>query len=181
MFNPVLKLVESLNSSHGYQFQLKIKDTEMLPPVGTYVYIKWTEDNGELPGWYKAYVDEYYTDGSCKIVYSEDNGQVVYETVDLNRTQWLPCSKRARKFVPLETDPVTSKAKWRPSLKVVNSSEHSVMGYADDVTLVSDNFDIHVSVLQTVDRRACDLDLSFKPVKCISYLFDGSKCFCRKE
>ena len=176
VFNPVLKLAESLNSSHGYQFQLKIKDTEMLPPVGTYVYIKWTEDNGELPGWYKAYVDEYYTDGSCKIVYSEDNGQVVYETVDLNRTQWLPCSKRARKFVPLETDPVTSKAKWRPSLKVVNSSEHSMMGYADDVTLVSDNFDIHVSVLQTVDRRACDLDLSFKPVKCISYLFDGSKC-----
>ena len=50
----------------------------MLPPVGTYVYIKQTEDNGELPGWYKAYVDEYYTDGSCKIVYSEDNGQVVY-------------------------------------------------------------------------------------------------------
>ena len=61
-------------------------------------------------------------------------------------------------------------------LKVVNSSEHSVKGYADDVTLVSDNFDVHVSVLQTVDRRACDLDLSFKPVKCVLYLFDGSKC-----
>ena len=37
-------------------------------------------------------------------------------------------------------------------------------------------FDVHVSALQTVDRRACDLDLSFKPVKCISYLFDGFKC-----
>jgi len=42
--------------------------------------------------------------------------------------------------------------------------------------LISDNFDVHVSVLQTVDRRAGDLDLSFKPVKCVLYLFDGSKC-----
>jgi len=81
------------------------------------------------------------------------------------RCSGYPFCKRARKFVPLETDPVTCKAKWKPSLKVVNSSEHSVKGYADDVILVSDNFDIHVSVLQTVDQRACDLDLSFKPVK----------------
>ena len=73
VFNLVLKLAESLNSSHGYQFQLKIRGTEILPPVNTYVYIKWTEDNGELPGWYLACVDEYYKDGSCKIVYSKDS------------------------------------------------------------------------------------------------------------
>ena len=176
VFNPVLKLAESLNSSHGYKFQLEIKGTEMLPPVNTYLYMKWTEDNGELPGWYKACVEEYYTDGTCKIVYSEDDGEVVYETIDLNKAQWLPCSKRARKYVPLHTEPVVSKVKRKPSLKVVNSAEHSVKGYADDVTLISSDFDAHVTVLQSVDQRAGDLDLCFKPVKCVSYLYDGSKC-----
>lgn len=29
-------------------------------------------------------------------------------------------------------------------------------------------------MLQTIDQRAKDLDLSFKPVKCVSYLFDGN-------
>jgi len=60
VFNPVLKLAESLNSSYGYKFQLEIKGAEMFPPVNTYLYnMKWTEDNGELPGWYKACVEEW--------------------------------------------------------------------------------------------------------------------------
>ena len=29
-------------------------------------------------------------------------------------------------------------------------------------------------MLQQVDQRAFDLDLSFKPSKCVSFLFDGS-------
>jgi len=166
-----------MHSSYGYKFQLEIKGTEMLPLVNTYLYMKWTEDNGELPGWYKACtcVEEYYTDGTCKIVYSEDDGEVVYETVELNEAQWLPCSKRARKYGP-QTEPVVSKLKKKPSLKVVNSVEHSVKGYADDVTLISSNFDAHVTVFKSVDQRAGDLDLGFKPVKCVSYLYNGSKC-----
>jgi len=49
-------------------------------------------------------------------------------------------------------------------------------GYANDVTLISSNFDVHITVLQSFDQRASDLDLSFKPVKCALYLFDGPKC-----
>ena len=30
-------------------------------------------------------------------------------------------------------------------------------------------------MLQTLDKKATDLDLSFKPAKCVSYLFDGTK------
>ena len=37
-----------------------------------------------------------------------------------------------------------------------------------------------MTLLQTVNQRAGDLDLSFKPVKCISYLFDGSKCLQKR-
>ena len=53
--------------------------------------------------------------------------------------------------------------------------EHSLKGYADDVTLISCDIDVHKSVLQTIDLKAADLDLTFKPSKCISFLFDGSK------
>jgi len=49
-------------------------------------------------------------------------------------------------------------------------------GYADNVTLISSNFDAHATVLQSVDQRAGDLDLCFKLMKCVSYLYDGSKC-----
>ena len=43
------------------------------------------------------------------------------------------------------------------------------------VTLISTDVDARTSVLQTNDRKAADLDLSFKPAWCISYLLDGSK------
>jgi len=101
---------------------------------------------------------------------------MVSEVTDLNTVNWKPSFKRARKFVPLQAEPVVSKVRWKPFRKVVNSAEHSVKGYADDVTFISSNFDVHVTVLQTVDQRPGDLDLSFKPAKCMSYLFDGSKC-----
>ena len=53
--------------------------------------------------------------------------------------------------------------------------EHSLKGYADDVTLLSCDIDVHKSVLQMIYLRAADLDLTFKPSKCISFLFDGSR------
>ena len=37
------------------------------------------------------------------------------------------------------------------------------------------DFDVHKSVLQLIDLKATDLDLSFKPAKCVSFLFDGAK------
>ena len=43
------------------------------------------------------------------------------------------------------------------------------------MTLISNDLDTHASVLQMVDQRAGDLDLSFKPQKCVSYIFNGSK------
>jgi len=53
--------------------------------------------------------------------------------------------------------------------------EYSLKGYADDVTLISSDINAHKYVLQTIDMRAADLDLSFKPSKCVSFLFDGTK------
>ena len=47
--------------------------------------------------------------------------------------------------------------------------------YGDDGILISCDFDVHKSVLQLIDLKAVDLDLSFKPAKCVSFLFDGAK------
>ena len=46
-FNPLLKLVESLNDPHGYHFKIPIEDSEALPPVNSFVYVKWTEAREE--------------------------------------------------------------------------------------------------------------------------------------
>ena len=51
--------------------------------------------------------------------------------------------------------------------------EHSIKAYADGVTLISDSLEVHASMLQQVNQKAADLDLSFKPFKCVSSLFDG--------
>ena len=44
--------------------------------------------------------------------------------------------------------------------------KHSLNGYADD--LISNDVNTQTSVLQTVDEEAADLDLFFKPIKCVS-------------
>ena len=49
----------------------------------------------------------------------------------------------------------------------MDSTARSVKRYADDVTVISNDFDTHVSVLQTIDQHAVDLDLLFKLAKCV--------------
>ena len=73
--------------------------------------------------------------------YCGDDDCDVTEIVDLNSIEWKPCSKRARKFVPLNAKPATIKASWKPSPKFIDSTEHSVKGYADDMTLISNDLD----------------------------------------
>ena len=100
---------------------------------------------------------------------------MVSEVVALDEIEWQPCSKRARQFVSLDGKPAFTKVNWKPSLKFAESMEHSLKQYADDVALISCDIEVHKSVLQMIDQKASDLDLTFKPPKCASFLFDGSK------
>ena len=45
--------------------------------------------------------------------------------------------------------------------------------YTNDATLLSDCSLTHSKVLQQLDQKASSLDLSLKPLKCASCLFDG--------
>ena len=43
-----------------------------------------------------------------------------------------------------------------------------------DATLISDCLETHTKVLQQIDQKALDLELSVKPFKCVSCLYDGN-------
>ena len=170
----MLKLAADLNQGHGYFIELPLQNSDDSPPLDSSIYVKWVEQGDEPPGWCRARVSEYFQDGSCKVVYDDTPGATVFEIIHLQTVEWLPCSRCTKRFVPLDSIPVTLKSKWKPSPKYYHSSEHSVKAYADDATLISNCLKTHTMVLQQMDQKATDLDLSFKPSKCVSYLFDGS-------
>ena len=174
-FNPLLQLATDLNHGHGYVIQLPLPHSDDLPPVDSTIYVKRLEQSDDPPGWYRAVVSEYFQDGSCKLVYDDNSNVSVFEIVDLNSVEWMPCAKRAKHYVAMDCAPKSLLRRWKPSTKYYASSEHSVKGYADDATLISVSIEAHITVLQQIDQKASDLDLSFKPSKCISYLSDGHK------
>jgi len=54
LFNPLLQLAEALNLSCGYTFQLLVPNSDSFPPVGSFVYVKWSDSGDEQLGWYRA-------------------------------------------------------------------------------------------------------------------------------
>ena len=72
----------------------------------------------------------------------------------LSSVNWIPCSRRAKRFVSLDCAPKSLKHKLKSSLKFYSSSEHCVEVYADDdAMLISDSLEAHVSILQQVNRK----------------------------
>ena len=52
---------------------------------------------------------------------------------------------------------------------------HSVKRFADDLSVISSSIQDHKSALLEIDEKAADLDLTLRPDKCVSILFDGTK------
>jgi len=78
--------------------------------------------------------------------------------------------------IPLDSTLIELSLVWLKST-LQHCPKKSVPG-ADGIRLsrlISDDFTAHKSVLQLIDLKATDLNLSFKPAKCISFLFDGAK------
>ena len=91
--------------------------------------------NSLTPG--LAQVNQYYADGSCKIIHCVDNNSAAFEVVNLNTVEWKPCSKRAWQFVAFQNVPATTKVNWKTSPNLVDSIKLSVKGYADDIAIIS--------------------------------------------
>jgi len=101
-FNPLLQLATDLNHGQGYVIQLPLPH---LDDLASTIYVKWLEQTDDPPGWYRAVVSEYFQDGSCKLVYDDNSNVSVFEIVDLNSVEWMPCAKRAKRYVPLDCAP----------------------------------------------------------------------------
>ena len=86
-FNPLLKLAESLNRSHGYHIKIPIENSEDFPPINSFVYVKWLETGDVALGWYRARIDRYFQDRSCRIVYDDSEGLEVSEVVTLHEVE----------------------------------------------------------------------------------------------
>ena len=71
--------------------------------------------NGEMPGWYRAKVIEYYVDGSCTVLYGDSIKSTVTEVVRLSEVEWVPCYHRSPSFMPI------SSLRWRKGLFYVDS------------------------------------------------------------
>ena len=55
------------------------------------------------------------------------------------------------------------------------SNPYSVLGYCDNITMLSSSPDAHQAALSDVDRKCTDLGLQVRPDKCVSYIFDGKR------
>ena len=53
--------------------------------------MKWTEP-GEPPGWYRARIDQYFIDRTCKMIYYAKSEHIVSEVVAVDEMGWKLCS-----------------------------------------------------------------------------------------
>ena len=59
--------------------------------------------------------------------------------------------------------------------KTCSSSLHKVKGFADDLTVISSNVDLHQVVLKSLVLKAGDICFEFQSVKCVSLHFNGRR------
>ena len=69
-FNPIIELCNLLPST-GFKMDLKIPNSEDLPPVGLCIYVDWDFPNHDDPtqGWYLATVLDHHINGLSVIQY----------------------------------------------------------------------------------------------------------------
>ena len=62
-----------------------------------------------------------------------------------------------------------------PTAAIGLSKLHKVKRFVDDVTIISSTSEDHGKALQEMSNSCHDLDMTLKPTKCISFVFDGEK------
>ena len=173
-FNPVIKLAQCLQCP-GFTFRIPVPDSEDLPTTGSTIYTMWDEPSSdESPGWYRCIVSEYSEDGKVELSYPNGNT----ESVMLSQTRWTFARRSAKKFRSLDDHPpnfipVSHKRSRLPKYR--HSSEHRVKAFADDLTIINIDQQVHKQALSEIDKKCADLDLHIRPDKCITFSFNGSK------
>ena len=167
-FNPIIQSVKA-HPSKGYA--LKLPDTAQshppsLPSVNSHIYALWDEQcSDETPGWYLAKVLCVHDSGLFQIRYRKGG---LIEDVCLPNIKWTPAMGNGKWFLPCSSIPPSTTI---PAVKA--SQSHKVKGYADDLTVISSTPDEHQEVVSLVDTRCNDINLTVRPDKCHTLVFDG--------
>ena len=125
-------------------------------------------------GTYHAVVSKYHPDREVTIKYADK----ATERVNLNAVEWKHTRKGQRPYLPLsKSPPVFPLKKIRQDakeLKYCFSSSHTVKGFADDLSVFSSNISDHQSLLSDLSIYSQNLNLTLRPDKCVSVIFNGS-------
>ncbi len=161
-FNPIIELADSLHTL-GFCASLQNNVSLSLPNINKYVYVLWNEEVSEEPkGWYLAKIMTICPDGSATLYYRKSKS---YESTNLNNLKWFPTRGNTKWFLPPES----------LSALAPNGKPHKVKGFADDLTVFSKSTRDHQASLLNISSGCEDLDLTLKPSKCVSFVFDGKK------
>ena len=119
------------------------------------------------------YIQEYQPDGQAIPKYRDGS----LETININTVKWHFTQKSSKALIT-SVPPQHPLNKVRVAAlqpKQTQTRPRSVMGYADDTTLLSTSPEDHQSALNDIDCKCSDLGLEIRPYKCVSYVFDGRK------
>ena len=120
-------------------------------------------------------MEEYKPDGSATICYRDSS----HESLDLRSVNWSFAWKSAKPFLSAGLEPpqhpLKKSREATQTLKQAKSNPYSVLGYCDDITMLSSSPDAHQAALSDVDCKCTDLGLQVHPDKCASYMFNGKK------
>ena len=154
-----------------------VPNSEDLPIVNSAIYIQWDEaDSEEPPGWYYVTVKQYFSDGKAEVEYRD---LVAMETLDLRSTQWKLTRKGQKPYLPLQTMPPNFPLKnirtEAAKVKTCTFASHTGKGFADDLTVLSLSAQDYVLALSEIKKKCRDVDLTLRPDKCVTIIFDGNK------
>ena len=97
----------------------------------------------------------------------------------LDCVQWEPTRKGKKPYLSTNSKPPQFPLKKIRSeiskSKYFNSTQHSAKSFADDLSVFSSSIKDHHPLLLAIDDKCSDLDLTLKPEKCVSIVFNGVK------
>ena len=181
-FQPLITVANSLPSD-GFRLKLPliiINESINLPPVDSYIYVEWQEDDSSEPhGWYHCQVTQYNSDCHTTLLYRDGST----ETLDLHSVQWKFARKNSKAYLPLNVSPPDYPLKKQREAaalkKFIWSEPHKIKAYADDLSFFSLLRQDHQEGLLTISQSCSDLGLEIRPDKCTSYCYDGHRSLPR--
>ena len=100
-FNPIVRVANSL-STLGCSLKLPIPNSAGLPPLGSHLYVEWSEETSSEPqGWCSCSVVDYFPSGLAKMMYRDEST----EEIDLHNVKWFLTRKNSKYYLPLSTTP----------------------------------------------------------------------------